>query len=1383
MADGTINIQTTVQINGDEAIKDAKQIQKEVQKALEFKTNDDAIKDTIKDLKILSKENDKLSAKLRAYKKPVKTEPYRNLEAGIAAREAELKAKQKEIKSADTALKNLKSEIDTKQASIEAKLSGTHWRAFQEQIPKLLKDYDELQDKLSNLRAEEEHLQNAIYGRKGSIASLEKRGKAFQPGYEGKDAEDTYKKLLANNEQMRGYAGLVNATAEAEKKATAELERQKQIQEDQYTTIELFENKSEDSSKSSKKSITSWRDLGITITEAQKQVDKYTRAVYATAHPTDKAVESLEYWKNILHELQTTAKANSKIEPVSFESTIDPNQLSAQLRDLDATIVSIIKEYGDFYQIAQDVGKATNVEELDEARKKFIELENVVGKFQGPSSDYILVYGDAISDAIEEVERFRNLGVIPEDKAEIALNRLNQLAMAWSEMTTKVDEADSTFSSLFGSVDNELNITKSKILDLASKISEYETMRAEQIQLAPGADVSSATEHLQKLRTQLQQLIDTYEQLGGKADELNLFPTEEDAKESTKAVGEWNPIIANLRDELVNLQKNKAILEEQGFGVGHSAYDTVVARISEINSKLKEWEAINKQIGSGAETVAESYLSAPEHIQDMARRLDELLLKQQGVGLSISEKFEMGSITRKLQAYDRSLEENVVAEKESAKATNTNSSAKKKAEAITDKLASAHKRLDKTTNNLKKSFKKGLVFISKYFLGFRSLFFLVRKLRTSVKEGLQNLVQFKGGANETNKAITELQTSILFIKNAWAAAFAPVINYVMPVLTMLMDMFAKLGNAIGRFFATLTGQKTVIQAVKADVGSYADTLNGTAGSAGKAADATDKLNDRLAAFDDLNVLGVDKDDDNKGTGGGGGGKGDNLPNVDEMFTEIVPESSLADKIKEAFLSGDFTDLGSALSEKIRTGLENIDWGPIKTAAEKIGKGVATFINGFFDPTTFSAIGSTIAETLNTVSTAVNSFFDNVDVDNIAKSHTSLLAGFLETTDFSALGTTASNIVSALLNYVSTFITTFPYDGVVQALISFFSGIKWADVFTGAGKLVGSIAVGVSELANAITEPLAKLIVDNFTDNGELSWKSFKDGLKNAITGIASWLNENVFYPFAEGFCEAFGLDEGDGGLFGEGIDVIAGFLAGIVNKLNNIVSWVKKYVFDPIVNAVKDLFGINSPSTVFKEFGGFLIDGLVVGIQSGFRAIRTVFNGIKNLILGIFRTIKDKVVKVWQDVYDAVAPIINALFTVIETVFDVVRTAVNVVIEAINKLSWKIPSWVPGVGGKTFGFDVDLIPEIDMPKLAQGAVIPPNHEFMAILGDQKQGTNIEAPLDTIVDAFRQVVGNINVQNTGNQVLQVDGQTFARLMTPYVVSELGRRGYNVKLLEG
>lgn len=68
-----------------------------------------------------------------------------------------------------------------------------------------------------------------------------------------------------------------------------------------------------------------------------------------------------------------------------------------------------------------------------------------------------------------------------------------------------------------------------------------------------------------------------------------------------------------------------------------------------------------------------------------------------------------------------------------------------------------------------------------------------------------------------------------------------------------------------------------------------------------------------------------------------------------------------------------------------------------------------------------------------------------------------------------------------------------------------------------------------------------------------------------------------------------------------------------------------------------------------------------------------------------------------------------------------------------------------------------------LPALAKGAVLPPNKPFLALVGDQKQGTNIEAPLQTIVDAFNIALqGNANYGGGNTEVvLEIDGREFGR----------------------
>ena len=74
------------------------------------------------------------------------------------------------------------------------------------------------------------------------------------------------------------------------------------------------------------------------------------------------------------------------------------------------------------------------------------------------------------------------------------------------------------------------------------------------------------------------------------------------------------------------------------------------------------------------------------------------------------------------------------------------------------------------------------------------------------------------------------------------------------------------------------------------------------------------------------------------------------------------------------------------------------------------------------------------------------------------------------------------------------------------------------------------------------------------------------------------------------------------------------------------------------------------------------------------------------------------------------------------------------------KISFDVPSWVPFVGGKSIGVNISYISENVLPRLAKGAVIPANDEFLAVLGDQTHGNNIEAPEGLIRKIVREESG-------------------------------------------
>lgn len=93
---------------------------------------------------------------------------------------------------------------------------------------------------------------------------------------------------------------------------------------------------------------------------------------------------------------------------------------------------------------------------------------------------------------------------------------------------------------------------------------------------------------------------------------------------------------------------------------------------------------------------------------------------------------------------------------------------------------------------------------------------------------------------------------------------------------------------------------------------------------------------------------------------------------------------------------------------------------------------------------------------------------------------------------------------------------------------------------------------------------------------------------------------------------------------------------------------------------------------------------------------------------------------------------------------NMVNGLIRRIVEGLNRLIDKLNTFgfnLPDVlGGKRVGFNIS---RLNVPQLAKGAVLPPNKPFLAMVGDQKSGTNIEAPLDTIVKAVKIAFGGSN----------------------------------------
>lgn len=172
---------------------------------------------------------------------------------------------------------------------------------------------------------------------------------------------------------------------------------------------------------------------------------------------------------------------------------------------------------------------------------------------------------------------------------------------------------------------------------------------------------------------------------------------------------------------------------------------------------------------------------------------------------------------------------------------------------------------------------------------------------------------------------------------------------------------------------------------------------------------------------------------------------------------------------------------------------------------------------------------------------------------------------------------------------------------------------------------------------------------------------------------------------------------------------------------------------------------IDGIGTAFTQLGeGFsqVGDGIMLMVDTIGSTFETVGDTISTVctdITGFFQDMADGVEGIWNGLWEVVKGVINTMIGGINGMISGVESGVNAVIGALNTLHWEIPDWVPGLGGYGFGFDISKVNFGRVPELATGAVIPPNNPFLAVLGEQTQGVNVEAPLATIKDALLQAI--------------------------------------------
>ena len=533
---------------------------------------------------------------------------------------------------------------------------------------------------------------------------------------------------------------------------------------------------------------------------------------------------------------------------------------------------------------------------------------------------------------------------------------------------------------------------------------------------------------------------------------------------------------------------------------------------------------------------------------------------------------------------------------------------------------------------------------------------------TAVKDGFNNLAQY---SSQTNADMSALKSSLTQLKNSFAAAFAPILTVVTPILTKLIGYLSTALTYIGKLFAALSGAKTFTKATAVQE-DYAASLSGT----GKAAKDAQK---QLAGFDELNVL----SDSSSDSGGGGAGSVD----PSEMFEEVPIESSITDfigSLKEAFKNGDYAGIGEIIGNGINTAVQKVNdfirWDNVGSKITAGIKGVAQGFNALVDTVDWKLIGDTCAQGFNTAINTIFLVLTEFDWPGLAAGLAQYLNGIVSGIDWGKLGTTLSTGLSRAIATLRSAITTFDWASLGKGIADALDNIDWAG-------LLSDLAGGISDILKAALDLLI-----GFAEN--LDWGKLGRDLWNGLIGIItnidwSGIISKAFRLLgaALGGCVALIVEfckelweslkagfESTKSYFNKYIEeaggnVVQGIWNGIVNALKNVGNWIVENIWNPFIEGFKNAFGIHSPSTKMAEMGNYIVEGLLNGIKNVWHTITDFFSGaldgIKNTISTAWTNIKNGASTAWTNIKSTLSTAWDGIKTTASTKWNNLKTTIS----------------------------------------------------------------------------------------------------------------------------
>lgn len=514
----------------------------------------------------------------------------------------------------------------------------------------------------------------------------------------------------------------------------------------------------------------------------------------------------------------------------------------------------------------------------------------------------------------------------------------------------------------------------------------------------------------------------------------------------------------------------------------------------------------------------------------------------------------------------------------------------------------------------------------------------LREVIESIGNGFNTLAQQSA---EFGNNVNNLKSALATLGNSIAAAASPLINALTPALMVIIEWCTKAVNAINQLISALTGKNTWFKATKVATGAG----NAVKGAGKKAKEAAKDVMKGIRAFDELKTISLPEQNDSDSSGGGGGAGGgggfEEVP-IDDKIKEW------AQKLKDMWKKGDFTELGKFLGTKLRDALNSIDWNPIKATAKKVGKSLATLINGFVSvPGLAHSIGMTLAEIINTGVQGVTAFLDYTDFMAIGEFIGNGLNSLVDYIDWETIGHMFAQYFNDVLGMIGEAARTFEWDELGQSLSDGFNKFVSDFDWIGNGTDVGDLVKG---LATTISEFIAK------TD-----WGAFGTGIAQFINSLWKKINETIdtvdwyaigkgIVDFIGGFFKTFNW-KNVSGTISSLFKALLNFMTGIIQNINwkevpgyivkAIADFIKGFDWKGVMSALGTLLGaalkaaidaLGSIWDMLKKAWGKVEDYFKGYIdEAGGNIIKGLFNGIINALADVGKWIYDNILEPFME--------------------------------------------------------------------------------------------------------------------------------------------------------